>query len=151
MEELVKADVTSFSEEVDTGRDMPPSERNRHFLEPTENVCMPRSISKKTIALAILKAAYPQIPCWVHFIFKVQNPIHIYMFTSIEYISNALGFHYIEVRLSIEHVHNLEVKTITRPSLAINSGYNYYDLPLKGFVSFKNGTKISVSFSVCSF
>jgi hypothetical protein len=37
---------------------------------------------EKTIALAFLKATYPQIPYQVHFTFKVPNPI--YMFTSIE-------------------------------------------------------------------
>ena len=37
---------------------------------------------EKTIALAFLKFFYPQIPYWVHFTFKVQNPI--YIFTSIQ-------------------------------------------------------------------
>ena len=36
----------------------------------------------ETIALAFLKATYPQTPYWVHFTFMAQNPI--YMFTFIE-------------------------------------------------------------------
>ena len=47
---------------------------------------------EKTIVLAFLNAAYPQISCWVHFTFKVPNPI--YMFTSIEQISNWVGFYF---------------------------------------------------------
>jgi hypothetical protein len=32
---------------------------------------------KKNIVLAFLKATYPQISYWVHFIFKVQIPKYI--------------------------------------------------------------------------
>ena len=31
---------------------------------------------EKIIALVIVKATYPKIPYWVHFTFKVQNPIY---------------------------------------------------------------------------
>ena len=41
---------------------------------------------EKTILHVFLKATYPQMSYWVHFIFKVSNLI--YMFTSIEKIKN---------------------------------------------------------------
>ena len=39
-----------------------------------------------------------------------------------------------EVKLSIKHVINLEVKNITNPSLPLS--YNFCDLSMKGFLSF---------------
>jgi hypothetical protein len=48
------------------------------FLTPTENCCPPHPTSKNTIALAFLKAAWLQIPYWVHFTLKVQNPMYVH-------------------------------------------------------------------------
>ena len=72
---------TSLSEEVDSGRAAAP-QRNRDFLDLPENFCPPCPIFKKIIIFAFLKVTSPQIPYWVRFISKVQNPM--YMFTSIE-------------------------------------------------------------------
>ena len=49
------------------------------ILTCPKTVARPAQLPKK-IALAFLKAAWLQIPYWVHFTFKVQNPI--YMCTS---------------------------------------------------------------------
>jgi hypothetical protein len=53
---------------------------------------LPKPDFKKIIVLAFLNVIYQQIPYWVHFTFKVPNPI--YMFTFIEQRSNWLGFHF---------------------------------------------------------
>ena len=77
----VKPPPTSFSGEVDTSRGSPPSKKSRFFGPNQKPLSTPPNF-EETIALAFLKATYPQIPHWVHFTFKVQNPI--YIFTSIE-------------------------------------------------------------------
>ena len=53
---------------------------SREIFDPTENYYLTRPTSKKNIALAFLKAAWLQVPYWVHFTFKVWNLI--YMCTS---------------------------------------------------------------------
>ena len=59
----IKPLLTSFSWEVDTSKGNCPKEKSTKFLDPTEFFCMPRSTLKKPlIALAFLKATYPQIP-----------------------------------------------------------------------------------------
>ena len=55
----------------------PPFWKIQNFwTEPKSNARPP----EKTIALAFLEATYPQIPHWVHFTFKVQNPMYIFTF-----------------------------------------------------------------------
>ena len=49
----------------------PPQTRNCDFLDPTKNFCMPRPTLKKPLSL---HSCMPQIPYWVHFTFKDQNP-----------------------------------------------------------------------------
>ena len=79
--EDVKLPVMNFSGESDSGRGNRPSKK-LEFLGSDRKLLPARPILKKLIALAFFKAIYQQIPYWVHFTFKVENPI--YMFTSIE-------------------------------------------------------------------
>jgi hypothetical protein len=81
--EDVKLSPTNFLREVDLGRGSRPSRKSK-FSGPDWKLLPTHPTSKKTIALAFMKATYSQIPYWVHFTFKVQNPIYIYMFTAIE-------------------------------------------------------------------
>ena len=57
-----------------------PHKKILNFQAPTENYSLLRPTLKKKIALAFLKAASPYNPNCVHFIFKVQNPIHLFTF-----------------------------------------------------------------------
>jgi hypothetical protein len=81
-------------------------------FEPNQKLLPAPPNFEKDIALAFLKAALLQIPHWVHFTFKVQNPM--YMFTSIKEISDWMGFHYQSETL-IMHVIDLEVKILQNP------------------------------------
>jgi hypothetical protein len=58
-----------------------PSPRNfcpcPDFFKPARKQMPVPPENQKKIALAFLKAAWLQIPYWVHFTFKVSNPIYI--------------------------------------------------------------------------
>ena len=70
---------------------------------------------QKNFALAFLKAAWLQIPYWVHFTFKVSNPIYIYVHFHL--VNKPLsGISFRKVKPSTKNVINLEVKKITKSS-----------------------------------
>ena len=64
------------------GQGQLPHKETGIFWTRPKTSARPARLSKKPIVLAFLKATSPQIPYWVHFISKVQNPK--YMITSIE-------------------------------------------------------------------
>ena len=63
------------------GQGQPPVQENPYFLDLTENYCLPTRL-RKNHCPCILEATYPQIPYWVHFTFKVQNPIYMFSWLS---------------------------------------------------------------------
>ena len=70
--------LQAFQGEVDRGRGNP--RKNSRYFEPDQKLLHAPPNFEESIALAFLKATCSQIPYWVHFTFKIQNPI--YMCTS---------------------------------------------------------------------
>ena len=70
----VKLPLTNFLGEVDMGGGAP-IKKLRFFGPDQQLLSAPSDFKKKIIAYEFLKATYPQVPYWVHFIFEVQNPL----------------------------------------------------------------------------
>ena len=53
----------------------------RDFFESDQKLLPVPPKFEKNIAHAVSKAAWVQVPYWVHFTFKVSNPIYMCIFT----------------------------------------------------------------------
>ena len=68
--------LQAFRGRLDRGWGGPPK-KIWDFFEPNRKLLPTPANFEKNIVLAFLNAACPQISYWVHFTFKVQNPIYI--------------------------------------------------------------------------
>jgi hypothetical protein len=101
----------------------------RENFEPDRELLPAPPNCERNIVLAFLKAAWLQIPCWVHFTFMVSNPIYIYI-CALPLSKKAIEWELIpEVKPSIKNVNNLEVTKLQNHDY--HRCYNFYDLPFE--------------------
>ena len=92
----------------------PPTKFFGGFSRPNRKLLPATSQLRKKIPLAFLKATNSQIPHWVHFTFKVKNPIYINMYFPL--VNNFIP----KMKPSIKHVSNLGIGNITKSSLTLS-------------------------------